>query len=122
MHLRDPIHALIALEAPEDDLAVALVDAAEVQRLRRGRHRGVTWLAFHGAEHTRFSHGVGTAFGMTLLLASLRADAGALPIPDLRSPGVVRDAVAAALVHDLGHGPFSHLFEEALPGARNRED
>ncbi len=121
MYLRDPIHGLIGFDAPEDDLVLALLDTAEVQRLRRVRQLGVTNIAFHGAEHTRFSHVVGAAHVMKRLVGWLRASSMDLGPAERLDADRIRDAVAAALVHDLGHGPFSHLFEVALPGARSHE-
>jgi HD superfamily phosphohydrolase len=125
--LRDPVHGLVTFgdeqgERREDERVVErLIDAPEMQRLRRVRQLGVTSLAFPGAEHSRFAHAVGAAFVMKLLLARLRAIHGELP-PELRvTPERGREALAAALLHDLGHGPLSHLFEEAIPAVGPHE-
>jgi HD superfamily phosphohydrolase len=113
--LRDPVHGLVAFEGPEEGIVEALMDTPEVQRLRRVRQLGVTSLAFPGAEHSRFAHAVGAAFVMKLLIARLRAIQGALPESEAVDADLAREALAAALLHDLGHGPLSHLFEDVIP-------
>src|SRR5260370_505949 len=91
------------------------------QRLRRIRQLGVTSFAFPGAEHSRFAHALGAAFVMKLLLRRLRALHGSLPDAQRVTLPLGREALAAAFLHDLGHGPLSHLFEEAIPGAPPHE-
>ena len=93
-----------------------------MQRLRRIRQLGVTSFAFPGAEHTRFSHAIGSALVMKLLLARLRAIHGALPFWQRITSDRARDALAAAFLHDVGHGPLSHLFEDAIPGVPMHEE
>ncbi len=121
MILRDPVHGLVAFEGDEEGIVERLLDTPEVQRLRRVRQLGVTSLAFPGAEHSRFAHALGAAFVMKLLLARLRAIHGVLPETQRITPYRAREAIAAALLHDLGHGPLSHLFEDAIPGAPPHE-
>jgi HD superfamily phosphohydrolase len=121
MILRDPVHGLVAFEGEEERIVELLLDTPEVQRLRRIRQLGVTSLAFPGAEHSRFAHALGAAFVMKLLLARLRAIHGALPEVQRVTSERAREAFAAAFLHDLGHGPLSHLFEEAMPGAPPHE-
>jgi HD superfamily phosphohydrolase len=119
--LRDPVHGLVAFEGDEESIVERLLDTPEVQRLRRVRQLGVTSLVFPGAEQTRFAHALGAAFVMKLLLARLRAIHGVLPAAQRVTPERARESLAAALVHDLGHGPLSHLFEDAMPGAPPHE-
>jgi HD superfamily phosphohydrolase len=119
--LRDPVHGLVAFESPEERILEQLMDTPEVQRLRRIRQLGVTSLAFPGAEHSRFAHAIGAAFVMKLLLARLRAIHDALPAVQRMTEERGREALAAAFLHDVGHGPLSHLFEEAIPGALPHE-
>jgi HD superfamily phosphohydrolase len=119
--LRDPVHGLVAFESPEERIIENLIDAPEVQRLRRVRQLGVTSLVFPGAEHSRFAHAIGTAFVMKLLVERLRAIHGDLPQPQRVNEQRVCEALAAALLHDIGHGPLSHLFEEVFPGAPPHE-
>ena len=121
MILRDPVHGLVAFESEEERVVEALMDTPEVQRLRRVRQLGVTALAFPGAEHTRFAHAVGAAFVMKMLVARLRVIHDELPFWHRVSTDRARDALAAALLHDVGHGPLSHLFEGAIPGTPHHE-
>jgi HD superfamily phosphohydrolase len=122
MILRDPVHGLVSFEAQAERIVPLLMDTVEVQRLRRVRQLGVTSLAFPGAEHTRFAHAVGAAFVMKLLVARLRTLEVDLPVAQRLTEERVRDALAAALLHDLGHGPLSHLFEDAIPGVPHHEE
>lgn len=115
MILRDPVHGLLAFESEEASIVPRLLAAREVQRLRRIKQLGVTSLAFPGAEHTRFAHALGTAHVMGKLLARLRDVHETLPFWQRVSSDRAQDALAAALLHDVGHGPLSHLFESALP-------
>ncbi|HTQ44702.1 MAG TPA: HD domain-containing protein, partial [Polyangiaceae bacterium] len=122
MILRDPVHGLVAFESDEEQIVERLMDTPEVQRLRRIRQLGVASLAFPGAEHSRFSHAVGAAFVMKLLLARLRAIHGELPEAQRVTTERAREALAAAFLHDVGHGPLSHLYEGATPMTRAHED
>ncbi|HKP55181.1 MAG TPA: HD domain-containing protein [Polyangiales bacterium] len=121
MILRDPVHGLVAFEGNAERLIPALLATREVQRLRNVRQLGFTSLAFPGAEHSRFAHCVGAAHVMVRLLARIRAVEHLLPNELRLDAEAEADALAAALLHDLGHGPFSHLFEEVLPDARHHE-
>jgi len=121
MILRDPVHGLIAFESPESAIVEKLIDTPEVQRLRRIRQLGYTSLAYPGAEHSRFAHAVGTAHVMLRLARRLTDIQSCLPPQHRLTPELVSDALAAALLHDLGHGPLSHMFENALPGAARHE-
>jgi uncharacterized protein len=121
MILRDPVHGLVAFEGPEEQIVEALMDTPEVQRLRRIRQLGVAFLAFPGAEHSRFVHAIGSAFVMKKLLVRLRALQDALPVAQHVTLEMGREALAAAFLHDLGHGPLSHLFEESIPGVPAHE-
>lgn len=104
--LRDSIHRNIHLE----DWALGLVDAREMQRLRRVRQLGTASLVYPGANHTRFEHALGAH--------KLAQDASrALGL----DPDAAKHVQAAALLHDIGHGPFSHLFEEVEHGRRHEE-
>ena len=121
MILRDPVHGLIAFESEEDAIVVRLLPTREVQRTRRIRQLGLTSFAFPGAEHTRFAHAIGAAHVMRLFLDRLRQVDGDLPFWQRVTSERARDAVAAAFLHDIGHGPLSHLFEDALPGTPRHE-
>ena len=121
MILRDPVHGLISFESEEEEIVVALLATPEVQRLRRIRQLGLTSMAYPGADHTRFSHAVGAAHVMTRLLKRLRDLHEELPYWQRVTTERAREALAASLLHDIGHGPFSHLFEEAIPRGPKHE-
>lgn len=122
MILRDAVHGLVAFEADEEMVIPRLMDTPEMQRLRRIRQLGVANVAFPGAEHTRFSHAIGAAFVMKKLLARLRQIHGELPFWQQVTSERAQDALAAAFLHDVGHGPLSHLFEDAIPGTSHHEE
>lgn len=122
MILRDAVHGLVSFEAAEEQVIPRLMDTPEVQRLRRIRQLGVASMAFPGAEHTRFAHAIGAAFVMTKLLARLRQIHGDLPFWQQVTSERAQDALAAAFLHDVGHGPLSHLFEDAIPGTSHHEE
>lgn len=121
MILRDPVHGLVSFESEEESIVPALLEAREVQRLRRVRQTGLASLAYPGADHTRFAHAIGSACVMTRLIRRLRSIHESLPYWQRMTTERARDALAAALLHDVGHGPFSHLFEQVLPQARKHE-
>lgn len=82
---------------------------------------GVTSLAFPGAEHSRFAHAVGAAHVMSMFLGRIRALAPELSPSERPTIDDEQQGLAAALLHDLGHGPLSHLFEEVFEGAPRHE-
>ena len=104
-HFADPIHGFIAVPRY---VLLRLILTPEVQRLRRIRQLGVGFLVFPCAEHTRFSHALGAMALMGDALKSL-ADKGT-SISQEEHQG----ALAATLLHDIGHGPFSHSLESTL--------
>ncbi len=112
----DPIHRFIELDAGE----VALLEAPAVQRLRRLRQLGLAYLAFPSAEHSRFTHALGALAIGTRALDALRAhspEAFASPADFAAQRRLLR---ASLLLHDLGHGPFSHACEDVL-GQRHEQ-
>ena len=121
MLLRDPVHGLVAFEGVAERVVSALLATREVQRLRQVRQLGFTSLVFPGAEHTRFAHSLGTAHVMVRLIRRLRDVSDSVPVDARIDAEAEADAVAAALLHDLGHGPFSHLWEELLPHSPRHE-
>ncbi|PCC71009.1 hypothetical protein SAMN02745121_02520 [Nannocystis exedens] len=121
MLLRDPVHGLISFSGATARLVTRLLDCAEVQRLRRIRALGLAALAFPGGEHSRFAHAVGAMHVMQRYLDRVRTLAQELPPHDRIDDDWAHVALAAALLHDLGHGPLSHTFEAVLPGAPRHE-
>lgn len=107
---RDPIYGHISVTDPT---ILALISAPEFQRLRRIRQLGTSFISYPGAEHTRFAHSLGAYHLMKRVLAYLQER----NLIDL-SPEDAVMAQSAALLHDIGHGPFSHLFEK-LSGVRH---
>jgi HD superfamily phosphohydrolase len=102
--LRDAVWGDIALGPRE----LALIDSTGFQRLRRVKQLGVTDLVFPGARHTRFEHSIGVFHLAGRVLSRLRMAAEA---PNMTESDE-RAFLAAALLHDIGHYPFSHALEE----------
>ena len=86
-----------------------LLDCPEVQRLRRIHQLGVSYLTYHGADHNRLAHSLGVVHLMQQALQHLEKREENEQIRRARAL-----LIAAALLHDVGHGPFSHLFEPCL--------
>ncbi len=105
----DPLHGAISLESddPVEALLTALIDTASFQRLRRIRQLGPASLTFHGAEMSRFTHSLGV-----MAVARRAFDRLANLHKELRSHRAT--VLCAALLHDVGHGPFSHTAEEVF--------
>ncbi len=106
----DPIHRFIELDACE----VALLEAPAVQRLRRLRQLGLAYLAFPSAEHSRFTHALGALAIGTRALDAVRANSPDAFASDADFAEQRRLLRASLLLHDLGHGPFSHACESVL--------
>lgn len=121
MILRDPVHGLISFTGAAERWVSRLLACAEVQRLRRIRALGPASLAFPGGEHSRFAHALGSAHVMQRYLDRVRTLEAELPAHDRIDDGAALAALAAALLHDLGHGPYSHTFEAVLPGSPKHE-
>ncbi|MFB6274382.1 MAG: HD domain-containing protein [Salinibacter sp.] len=109
----DPVHGFISVPK---NVIMDLVQTPEVQRLRRIRQLGVGHLVFPGAEHTRFNHALGAMALMQDALTNL-SEKGT-PI----SPEEQTAALAVALLHDVGHGAFSHTLEHHLIDDFSHED
>lgn len=103
----DPLHGAIVLAArdPIEALLIQLIDTPAFQRLRRIRQLGLANLTFHGAEMSRFTHSLGV-----MAITRRAFDRLAQRDPVLKPYRAV--VLVAALLHDLGHGPFSHTSEE----------
>jgi HD superfamily phosphohydrolase len=109
----DPIHGFISV--PKTRI-MDLIQTPEVQRLRRIRQLGVGHLVFPGAEHTRFSHALGAMALMQDALSSLSEKGTPISTEERTA------ALAAALLHDVGHGAFSHTLEHQLIANFEHED
>jgi HD superfamily phosphohydrolase len=123
--LRDPVHGLIVFDIENqkvDRLAWQLIDTPEFQRLRRIRQLGVSEFTFPGAVHTRFAHSIGVFHVARTLVGVIRREMTRNgETPDEKKCEV---ALIAALLHDLGHGPFSHTFEgvQEARGVKKRHE
>ena len=109
--INDPVYGFITISS---DLLFDLVEHPYFQRLRRIKQLGLADIVYPGALHTRFHHALGAMHLMSLALKSLQ-EKGHL-ISDFEQ----ESAQAAILLHDLGHGPFSHVLESVLmPGVEH---
>ena len=106
IEIRDPVHGYVKL----DDFAQALIGTPQMQRLRWIKQLGLANLVYPGANHTRFEHSLGAYH-----LARVLADHLGLDEVEKLKVG------AAALLHDVGHGPLSHATEAALSPYLRRE-
>lgn len=106
----DPIHHFIELSAAE----ATLLDTPVMQRLRRLRQLGLAYLAYPSAEHTRFSHSLGALAMGTRVFDELVRHGRAFFSNEAEIAQQRRLVRAALLLHDIGHGPFSHACEAVL--------
>ncbi len=105
----DPIHQDIVLDRknPAENLIIDLIDTEEFQRLRRVGQLGVSYFTFQGAEGSRFTHSVGVMHVAARLVEQLQE----------KHPSIQEYRpliLASALLHDIGHGPYSHVTEQIL--------
>lgn len=107
--IRDPLHDIIDFSPTEfENVLWAVINTAPFQRLRRIRQLGFSDLVFPGATHSRFAHCVGVFHTARMLMKIIKKY---LQRNKHYSEAKAQVALAAALVHDVGHGPFSHSFE-----------
>ncbi len=97
--IKDPVHGYVELE----DFALAILDSPALQRLRYIRQLGFSYLVYPGANHTRFEHSLGTMYLADIACRKFGLSDAERMLVD-----------AAALLHDIGHGPFSHASEPLL--------
>ncbi|MEI3612061.1 HD domain-containing protein [Pseudogracilibacillus sp. SO30301A] len=101
---KDPVHRYVRVS---DQVIWDLIATPEFQRLRRIKQLGTTYLTFHGAEHSRFNHSLGVYEIVRRMINKMESHEGWNKEERLVS-------LCAALLHDLGHGPFSHSFEKVF--------
>src|SRR4030095_4724433 len=106
---RDRVHNIIRLRTDnsEGELMMRLIDTREFQRLRRIKQLGLGLYTYQGAEHSRFTHSLGAFHLMSRVLDRLGKKH-----KNKEHDGAA--ARAAALLHDVGHGSFSHVMEKVL--------
>lgn len=101
---KDPVHRYVYID---DQVIWDLIATSEFQRLRRIKQLGTTYLTFHGAEHSRFNHSLGVYEIVRRIVNKIEKETGWTREDRLL-------CLCAALLHDLGHGPFSHSFEKVF--------
>lgn len=111
--LNDPVHGFISLPG---DIFFDLMEHRYFQRLRRIKQLGMTHLVYPGALHTRFHHALGAMHLMQQAIQVLRHKG--LDIDDKEAEGVN----IAILLHDIGHGPFSHALEHSIVRGMDHEE
>ena len=106
---RDPVHNYVYVKY---QVILDLINTSEFQRLRRVHQLGTTSLIFHGAEHSRFSHSVGVYEIARRIIESFQKNFPSKhPGDGLWDDSEKMVALCAALLHDVGHGAYSHTFE-----------
>ena len=106
--VNDPVYGFIKIPS---ELIFDLIEHRYFQRLRRIRQLGLTYLVYPGAIHSRFQHALGAMFLMETAIEVLRSKGHDI------SPHEAESAIIAILLHDIGHGPFSHTLEKSIcPG------
>src|SRR3954467_6348620 len=102
---KDPVHRYIHVR---DKVIWDVIGTREFQRLRRIKQLGTTYLTFHGAEHSRFHHSLGVYEIVRRIVDDVFVNR-----PEWKQEERLL-SLCAALLHDLGHGPFSHSFEKVF--------
>lgn len=103
--LNDPVYGFITIPS---ELIFTIIDHPYFQRLRRIKQLGLTDFVYPGALHTRFHHAIGAMHLMSITLDNLRNKGTEISNQEYES------ALIAILLHDIGHGPFSHALEYSL--------
>ncbi|MAE84255.1 MAG: phosphohydrolase [Flammeovirgaceae bacterium] len=103
--LNDPVYGFITIP---NDLVFDIIEHPYFQRLRRIKQLGLTDLVYPGAHHTRFHHAIGATYLMQKTLDTLRSKGVMIFDAEYEA------ALVAILLHDVGHGPFSHTLEFSL--------
>lgn len=111
--INDPIYGFVTIN---HDIIYDCIELPEFQRLRRIKQLGLTSLVYPGAQHTRFQHVIGAMHLMDLAVKSLRS----------KNVSISKDeeigVLLAILLHDIGHGPFSHSLEHSILRGVHHED
>ena len=109
----DPIYGFVSVS---DSLIAELIDHPYFQRLRRIKQLGMTNLVYPGALHTRFHHAIGAMHLMGEAIEVIRSKGHVITFDE------VRGVMIAILLHDIGHGPFSHALESSIVHHVTHED
>lgn len=111
--LNDPVYGFISMRY---DIVFDLIDHPWFQRLRRISQLGLSHMVYPGAVHNRFHHAIGAMHLMTLTLEELKHKGHKIEDHE------VQGAILAILLHDIGHGPFSHALEHSIVNGVTHED
>lgn len=111
--INDPVFGFISVP---NDLVYDVLSHPYVQRLNRIRQLGLSFLVYPGAQHSRFSHSIGAMHLMHEAIAALRLKGVDITTTEETA------AMIAILLHDIGHGPFSHVLEHTLVHGVSHED
>ena len=111
--INDPVYGFISIPG---DLIYDIIQHPYVQRLRNVRQLGLTSFVYPGANHSRFQHCLGALHLMDSVLKTLRSKGVDI------SPEEEEAAQLAILLHDIGHGPFSHALENSIISGITHED
>ena len=109
----DPVYGFISIPS---DLIFDIIEHPWFQRLRRIRQLGLTHMVYAGALHTRFHHALGALHLMTEAIESIKLKGHEI------TPAEEEGAYIAILLHDIGHGPFSHALEHILAEDMHHEE
>ena len=110
--INDPVYGFITIPS---ELIFAIIDHPYFQRLRRIKQLGLTDMVYPGALHTRFHHAIGAMHLMGITLDHLRNKGNEISDQEYEA------ALLAILLHDIGHGPFSHALENTLLSSVSHE-
>jgi len=111
--LNDPVYGFITLN---EGILLNIVDHPFFQRLSRIKQLGLTYLVYPGAHHTRFHHAIGAAHLMGQAIHTLQENGFSISVEERTS------VTLAILLHDIGHGPFSHALEHSFVEGINHEN
>ena len=112
-NINDPVYGFITIP---DDTVFDLIEHPWFQRLRRIKQLGLTYYVYPSATHSRFQHALGCMYLVKQAVGVLRSKG--IEITKEEEEGVTR----AILLHDIGHGPFSHTLEQSLVTGMTHED
>jgi HD superfamily phosphohydrolase len=111
--INDPVYGFISIPG---DFVFDLIEHPWFQRLRNIKQLGLTNFVYPGANHTRFQHGLGALHLMEMAISTLRSKGAEI------SPEEEEATYIAILLHDIGHGPFSHALENSIINGITHED
>lgn len=111
--VNDPVYGFVRIPS---EMIFKIIGHRWFQRLRRIRQTGLTALVYPGANHTRFQHSIGAMYLMGQAIAALRLKDYKISVEEERA------AQIAILLHDIGHGPFSHSLENSIVQGVSHED